>query len=125
MPRGEVTLSYLAPSSSILFHPRAQTVTVVENRCQAPVPVVRGHTGRVVTGQIIPALEDVRVVMEVIEDGVTSLLEALSDEKGFYVFSAIEPSASFISFARRGWGLNSTRWKRCARATCSTSRRTD
>ena len=28
MPRGEITLSYLAPASSILFHPRAQTVTV-------------------------------------------------------------------------------------------------
>ena len=125
MPRGEITLSYLAPASSILFHPRAQTVTVVENHCQAPVPVVRGHTGRVVTGQIIPALEDVRVVMEVIEDGVTSMLEALSDEKGFYVFSAIEPSASVISFTRWGWGLNDTRWKRCARVTCSTSRRTD
>ena len=96
----------------------------MENRCQAPVPVVRGHTGRVVTGQIIPALEDVRVVMEVIEDGVTSMLEALSDEKGFYVFSSIEPSASFISFARGEWGLNDTRWRRCARVTCSTSRRT-
>ena len=50
-----------------------------------------------VTGQIIPALPDVRVMMEVVEEGVTSLLEALSDEKGFYAFSAIEPAAEFIS----------------------------
>ena len=78
MPQGEIVLSYLAPASSLLFHPRSQTVHVVAN-------------------QIIPALQDVRVMMEVVEEGVTSLLEALSDEKGFYAFSAIEPAAEFIS----------------------------
>lgn len=97
MPQGEIVLSYLAPASPLLFHPRAQTVHVVANQCPPRVPAVQGHKGRVVTGQIIPALQDVRVLMEVVEEGVTSLLEAVSDEKGFYAFSAIEPAAEFIS----------------------------
>ena len=105
MPQGEVVLSYLAPASSLLFHPRSQTVEVVANQCQPRVATVHGHKGRVVTGQIIPALQDVRVLMEVVEEGVTSLLEALSDEKGFYAFSAIEPSAEFISWVWDDGGL--------------------
>ena len=121
MPQGEIVLSYLAPASSLLFHPRSQTVRVVANQCQPRVATVQGHKGRVVTGQIIPALQDVRVMMEVVEEGVTSLLEALSDEKGFYAFSAIEPAAEFISWVLCGESLNRSRWRRCARATCSTS----
>ncbi|KAK8818259.1 hypothetical protein WA556_006079 [Blastocystis sp. ATCC 50177/Nand II] len=104
VPQGEIVLSYLAPASSLLFHPRSQTVRVVANQCQPRVATVQGHKGRVVTGQIIPALPDVRVMMEVVEEGVTSLLEALSDEKGFYAFSAIEPAAEFIS-----WSLEAVR----------------
>ena len=52
-----------------------------------------------VTGQIIPALAGVtvRMVMEG-EEGENQVMEAQSDEKGVYVFPAIEQSAKIISF---------------------------
>ena len=51
-----------------------------------------------VTGQIIPALAGVTVRMVMKGEEGEMVMEAQSDEKGVYVFPAIEQSAEIISF---------------------------
>lgn len=101
LPEGEFTLSYLAPSSSLLFYPRSQTFSVLPNQCQTAVPAIHTREGRVVSGQIVPALQGVTIRMTVNENGVESVLETRSDEKGWYAFTAIDHAATFISFHTR------------------------
>lgn len=98
LPEGEFTLSYLAPSSSILFYPRSQSFTVVPNQCQSPIAPINTREGRVVSGQIVPPLQGVTIRMRVDENGTESVLETSSDEKGWYAFTAIDHAAHFISF---------------------------
>lgn len=98
LPEGSYTLSYLAPSSSLLFYPRSQTISVIAGQCQSPLPVIHTREGRVVSGQIVPPLQGVTIRMSVNENGVQSVLETTSDEKGWYAFTAIDHAAQFISF---------------------------
>lgn len=50
-----------------------------------------------VTGQIVPPLEGVSLVMTLEEDGGKVQLETRSDSRGAYAFPAIDFSAVFIS----------------------------
>ena len=97
IPEGEFVLSYQAPSTSLLFYPRSQTIHIVANRCQASIPVINTREGRVISGQVIPALQQVLIRMTVEEDGVKSVLETFSNENGWYSFTAIDNAATFIS----------------------------
>lgn len=98
LDEGVYTFSYQAPSTALLFTPRSQQVKVVGNQCQPALPTVNTREGRVVSGQIIPALPNVLIRMNVVENGVSSVLETTSNDKGFYSFAAIDQEAQFISF---------------------------
>ena len=98
VPQGDYLLSYQAPSTSLLFYPRTQSIHVVANRCQDSIPVVHTREGRVISGQVIPPLPQVLIRMTVEEEGVKSVLETYSNENGWYAFTAIDNTAVFISF---------------------------
>ena len=71
---------------------------MLPNQCQSAIPTIQTREGRVVSGQVVPALQGVTIRMTVEENGVQSVLETVSNEKGWYAFTAIDHAATFISF---------------------------
>lgn len=98
LDEGVYTFSYQAPSSALLFNPSSQQVKVLANQCQPILPIINTREGRIVSGQIIPPLPNVLIRMNIEENGEHSIIETLSNDKGFYSFTAIDQNTQFISF---------------------------
>ena len=98
LEEGVYTFSYQAPSSALLFNPPSQQVKVLANQCQPILPIINTREGHIVSGQIIPPLPNVLIRMNLEENGEHSILETLSNDKGFYSFTAIDQNTQFISF---------------------------
>ena len=98
LDEGMYTFSYQAPSSALLFNPPSQQVKVLANQCQPILSIINTREGRIVSGQIIPPLPNVLIRMTIEENGEHSILETLSNDKGFYSFTAIDQNTQFISF---------------------------
>ena len=98
LDEGIYTFSYQAPSSALLFNPSSQQVKVLANQCQPILPIINTCEGRIVSGQIIPPLPNVLIRMTIEENGEHSILETISNDKGFYSFTAIDQTIQFISF---------------------------
>ena len=87
-------MEFGAPQSSFLFIPAVLPVHVTSIHCIPAVPHVVAQPGRVVSGQIIPAVSDVKLTLT-IESENNRVLTTFSDSRGDYQFPAIPSSSAF------------------------------